>query len=208
MNFPNLAIVPTSISRRPIDTLKLSLRSKTPLFQVSCKNRGKSPLHCGLRKWRFDSYLHKGSPTEPLEYKSCYSGSKLCLGRTCYPRNKIMRLLFPKAETFWHMTAGLQGPPTTSSSLLCFSGLSSSPVAPCASAQPSPPSSLGTVRLLGTGFNDSTTLSAAEHLVRSKETSLWTAHIHLFLSHPLFLPWSLLWSRSDMMSHQGKAFSH
>lgn len=47
------------------------------------------------------------------------------------------------------MTTGLQGPWTTSSSLLRFSSLSSSPTGPCASAQPSPPSPLGLVRLTG-----------------------------------------------------------
>lgn len=47
------------------------------------------------------------------------------------------------------MTPGLQGPWTTSSSLLCFSCLSSCPAGPCASAPPSPPSSSEQVRLAG-----------------------------------------------------------
>jgi len=83
VNFPNLAIAQTPISRRPIGTQKLSLCSKNALFHVSCKNREKSQLHSGLRKWRFDSHLHEGPPTESLEYKSCYGGSRLHLGRTC-----------------------------------------------------------------------------------------------------------------------------
>lgn len=82
MNFPNLAIVRTCISRWSINTLKLSLHSKTPLFPVSCKNREKSPLHCGLRKWRSDSDSHEGHPAGPFEFRAVIVEAN-CVGKTC-----------------------------------------------------------------------------------------------------------------------------
>lgn len=78
MNLPNLDIVQTFISRRLIDTLKRSLHSKTPLFQMSCKNRGKKPNTLWSEKNENLILICVKDLRHSLQYRNHCSGSWHC----------------------------------------------------------------------------------------------------------------------------------
>lgn len=78
MNLPNLDIVQTFISRRLVDTLKRSLHSKTPLFQMSCKNRRKKPNTLWSEKNENLILICVKDLRYSLQYRNHCSGSWHC----------------------------------------------------------------------------------------------------------------------------------
>lgn len=169
MNFPNLAIVQTSISRRPIDKLKLSSHSKPPLFQVSCKNRGKKPITLWSKKMKIWFLFARRISHRAFGVRKLLQWKQAVFGKNLfYPKNKLMRLLLPNVKARNFLACDRRTPGTLNNQQL-------SPVLLLALERshwtlgicPASPSILfGTNQTYRTRFNASMTLSAVQELVQ------------------------------------------
>lgn len=145
MNFPNLAILQPSISGRPVDTLKLSLHSKTSfIFLVSCKNKRKKPLTLWSEEMKIWFLFARRISHRAFGIEKLLQWKKTMIGMNqCYPKNTLMRLLLLPRD--WRTPGTLNNQQLSPVLLLALE----QPHGTRCICPAFPPSSLGLVRLTG-----------------------------------------------------------